>query len=202
MRKGQVVFQWTVALLLALTILAPVPAFAQAATGLQIFVLVDGVKGESTDDKHKDWIDAFSYGDGVSQGAANPAYTSYGAMLPDFAAIAIVKQIDAASPKLREACATGKHFKKVTIEMYENGFRFFQVTLEEVMIASVQAVMPDLTSMPALTAAASPSVWVLQEKVGFAFAKITWLYTKQKRPDGSGGGNVTGGYDFKARAAR
>jgi len=200
MRKGQVVFQWTVALLLVFCMITPVTVLAQTA-GLQIFVQVDTIKGESTDDKHKDWIDVFSYGDGVNQGV-NPAYSSYGAMLPDFAAIAIVKQIDAASPKLREACATGQHFKKVTIEMYENGFRFFQVTLEEVMIASVQAVMPDLTSMPALTAAASPSAWVLQEKVGFAFAKITWVYTKQKRSDGSGGGNVTGSFDFKTRSAR
>jgi type VI secretion system secreted protein Hcp len=200
MRKGKTIFQWTVALLLAFCVMTPVTALAQTATGIQIFVQVDTIKGESTDAHHKDWIDAYSYGDGVSQGAANPAYRSYGAMLPDFASIAIVKQIDAASPKLREACATGDHFKKVTIEMYENGFRFFQVILEDVMIASVQAVMPDLTSLPALTAAASPSVMVLQEKVSFNFAVIQWTYTKQK-PDGSAGGNVTGKYSFKTRSA-
>lgn len=136
MRKGKTIFYGSVALLLVFCVMTPVPVLAQVPPGLQIFVQIDTIKGESTDKDHKDWIDAFSYGDGVSQGV-NPAYTSYGAMLPDFAAITIVKQIDAASPKLREACATGKHFKKVTIEMYENGFRFFEVILEEVVIASV-----------------------------------------------------------------
>jgi type VI secretion system secreted protein Hcp len=34
--------------------------------------------------------------------------------------------------------------------------------------------------------------------VSFNFGKIKWTYTQQKRSDGSGGGNVTGGWDLQA----
>ena len=33
------------------------------------------------------------------------------------------------------------------------------------------------------------------ESVSFNYGKIKWTYTQQKRADGSGGGNVTGGWD-------
>ncbi|HTZ38834.1 MAG TPA: type VI secretion system tube protein Hcp [Syntrophales bacterium] len=198
MRKGKKVFYWTVALVLAFCIMAPGSALAQTA-GLRIFVNLGDIKGESTDKDHKDWCDAFSYGDGISQGV-NPAYRSYGAMTPDFAPITIIKQIDAASPKLREASAKGTHLSEVTIEMYEGQFRFFVVKLKEVVVSSVQAVMPDLTSMPVLTAASSPSVMVLQEKVSFVFGAIEWTYTKQ-RPDGTSGGNVSAKWSLVRGAA-
>lgn len=195
MRKGKKVLYWSVAMLLVFCVLAPVSAVAQ----IQIFVKVDGIPGESTNNKHKDWIDAFSYGDGVSQGY-NPAYSNPGAtgyaMRADFAPITIVKQLDAASPKLREATASGKHFKEVRIEFLEGIFKFFEVILKEAMISSVQTVMPDLASAPALLAASSPSVLVLQEKVSFVYASIEWTYTKQK-PDGSLGGKVSGSWDLQ-----
>jgi type VI secretion system secreted protein Hcp len=34
------------------------------------FLEIDGIKGESTDDKHKDWIEILSYSHGVSQSGA------------------------------------------------------------------------------------------------------------------------------------
>ena len=36
------------------------------------------------------------------------------------------------------------------------------------------------------------------EHVSFNFGKIKWTYTQQKRADGTGGGNVTGGWDLTA----
>jgi type VI secretion system secreted protein Hcp len=188
MRKGKTVFCCSVALVLAFCIMAPVSVLAQTA-GLRIFVNLGDIKGESTDKNHKDWCDAFSYGDGISQGV-NPAYRSYGAMRADFAPITIIKQIDAASPKLREASAKGTHIPEVTIEMYEGDFKFFVVKLKEVIVSLVQAVTPELTSMPALTATSSPSVYMLQEKVSFYYGAIEWTYTKQK-PDGTAGANIS-----------
>ncbi len=203
MKKGKTIYYWSMALVLALCVVVPVPAVAQTA-GLQIFVNIGGIPGESTDAHHKGWCDAFSYSDGVSQGY-NPAYSNPGggrqAMRADFAPISIVKQIDAASPKLREAAAKGTHIPQVTIEMYEGQFKFFTVKLKEVMVSSVQAVMPDLTSAPVLTAASSPSVMVLQEKVSFYYGAIEWTYTKQK-PDGSAGGNVSAKWDLQRNAAQ
>jgi type VI secretion system secreted protein Hcp len=199
MRKGKAIYYWPVALLLVFCLLAPASALAQ----IRIFVNFGDIKGESTDKDHKDWVDAFSYGDGVSQGF-NPAYSSPGgsaAMRADFAPITIAKQIDAASPKLREAAAKGTHLPQVTIELYEGQFKFFVVKLKEVMISSVQAVMPDLAAAPALTAASSPSVLVLQEKVSFVYGAIEWTYTKQK-PDGSAAGNVTAKWNLQMNRAQ
>jgi type VI secretion system secreted protein Hcp len=36
------------------------------------------------------------------------------------------------------------------------------------------------------------------ESLSFNYGKIKWTYTQQKRSDGSGGGNVTGGWDLTA----
>ena len=36
------------------------------------------------------------------------------------------------------------------------------------------------------------------EEVRFDYGKIKWTYTQQKRADGSGGGNVAGGWDLTA----
>ena len=36
------------------------------------------------------------------------------------------------------------------------------------------------------------------ENVSLNFAKVKWTYTQQKRADGSGGGNVAGGWDLAA----
>lgn len=94
-------------------------------------------------------------------------------MRGDFSPVTIVKQLDAASPKLRYAAAAGQHIKKVRIEMYEGQFRFF-------LVALVQTVMPDLASVPNMLTASSPSVLVLQERASFSYGKITWTYTKQK----------------------
>ena len=172
MRKGQNVFQWTVALLLALYILAPMPSLAQS---IQIFVKVDGIDGESTDSNHKAWIDAFSYGGGVSNSVSMAGGAVGRAGITEVSPVTIVKQIDKASPKLLETCALGKINKgKVTIQLYEGSSMFFEVILDHFFISSVQAVMPDLASMPALTAASSPSAQFLQERVSFVFGRITW----------------------------
>jgi type VI secretion system secreted protein Hcp len=34
------------------------------------------------------------------------------------------------------------------------------------------------------------------ESVSFNYGKIKWTYTQQKRKDGTGGGNVSGGWDL------
>ena len=43
------------------------------------FLKIDGVPGESTDDKHKDWIEVLSYSTGVSQKSSGSASTAGGA---------------------------------------------------------------------------------------------------------------------------
>ena len=53
----------------------------------------------------------------------------------------LTKYVDKASPKLMEACATGKHISKAKIEMCRAGgsqLPYMVVNLEEIIISTVQ----------------------------------------------------------------
>ena len=102
----------------------------------------------------------------------------------------IVKQVDKASPKLYEFCSSGKHLKDVTLEVCRAGgdkVKYLEVKMEEVLISGVS---------PGGSAKGTDNLPV--EEVRFDYGKIKWTYTQQKRADGSGGGNVAGGWDLTA----
>src|SRR5215831_10960540 len=106
------------------------------------YLQLDGIPGESTDDKHKDWIEVLSFGHEMLQpvsstkssaGGASSGRTQHG----DFA---ITKYVDKSSPKLYEAVSNGKHLSKAKIEVCRGGgsqVKYLEITLEEVMISLV-----------------------------------------------------------------
>ena len=71
------------------------------------YLQITGIKGESTDDKHKDWIEILSFNWGVSQMASASQSTSGGgtSQRAAFQDLSIVKMMDSASPLLFKACA-------------------------------------------------------------------------------------------------
>jgi type VI secretion system secreted protein Hcp len=156
------------------------------------FLKIEGVPGESTDDKHKDWIEILSFNHGVTQPSSATASSAGGGTtervnLSDYS---VVKHLDKASPKLHELCCTGKHIPTVTIELCRAGgdkLKYMEVKMEQVIISGVQA-----------GGTAQGGDTLPTESVSFNFGKIKWTYTQQKRSDGSGGGNVTGGWDLTA----
>ena len=155
------------------------------------FIKIDGVPGESLDDKHKDWIEILSFNHGISQPSIGTRSSTGGASAErcDHEDLVITKQVDKASPKLYELCSTGKHIATVTIELCRAGgdkVRYIEVKMEQVIISSVHpSGHAHGNEFPA-------------ESVAFNYGKIKWTYTQQKRSDGSGGGNVTGGWDLTA----
>lgn len=153
------------------------------------FLKIDGIPGESTDDKHKDWIEVVSFTHGMEQPASATASSVGGATAErvNHGTFDIVHLIDKASPKIYEACCTGKHIKEVTFEMCRAGgdkVKYFEVKLEQVLVSRVS---PSGTA----TDQGFP-----QEFVSFSYGKIKWVYTQQKREDGAGGGNVSAGWDL------
>jgi type VI secretion system secreted protein Hcp len=156
------------------------------------FLKIEGIPGESTDDKHKDWIEILSFSFGATQPASGSASTGGGASaervnLQDFS---IVKALDKASPKIFEFCCTGKHIKDVTIELCRAGgdkVKYMEFKLEEAIVSSYR---------PGGSAQGGETLPL--EEVTFNFGKIKTTYTQQKRADGSGGGNVVGGWDAVA----
>ena len=83
------------------------------------FLQIEGIPGESTDEKHKDWIEILSYSHGVAQSGAGSrssggAATSGKCSHQDFS---IVKTLDKASPTLNAFCSNGTHIDKITLEL-------------------------------------------------------------------------------------
>lgn len=154
------------------------------------FVNFGDIKGESTDKDHKDWVSIMGYHESVAHSfvAQKTGASSTAAAHSEFS---ITKLIDAATPKLYEACATGKHIKEVTIDLAsaKRGSPYLQIKLEDVVITGVAN-----SSDPA-----SP-VQIPSETVSLAHGAIKVTYTKQK-PDGTAGGNVSAKWDLTQGAS-
>jgi len=171
-----------------------------------MYVNADGIKGEATDDKHKDWIQVLSYTHAMSMpvsstkssaGGGTSGRTQHG----DFS---ITKHVDIASPPLYAAVSNGKHIKTVTFEMCRAGgsqLPFMTVTMGQVVVSGVQQNGPSSNgSSPLGTAQSSQTVSnedvLPTETVTFNYGTIEWKYTQQKRTDGSGGGNTSAKVDL------
>ena len=153
------------------------------------FLKIDGIDGESTDAKHKDWIEVLSFSWGVSQPASGSASTAGGAthQRANFQDFSIAKTLDKASPKLALACSDGTHIKKITLELCRAGgdkVKYMEYLLEECIVSSCGE---------GGGGGGEPT-----DSVSFNFGKINWTYTQQKRADGSGGGQIAAGWDLIA----
>jgi len=156
------------------------------------FLKVDGIPGESTDDKHKDWIEVLSYHMGVSQPATG-SRSSGGAASAEranFSDLSIVKALDKASPKLFLACAKGDHITKVTLELCRatgDKQSYMKYDLSDVIVSSVR---PGGSSHGAET--------LPLEEVAFNYGKIEKTYTETDHGTGKAKGNVAANWDLKA----
>lgn len=155
---------------------------------IDVYLQIDGIKGESTDDKHKDWIECLSVQFGVSQPRSATASTGGGhtAERCEHQDIALSKLADLSTPILLQTCSAGKTIPKAKFEfMRADGkgerIKYFEIELENVLIGAVN---------PTVTEGA-----ILHENVGLKFSKIKWKYTQQK-VSGGAGGNTAGGWDL------
>lgn len=155
---------------------------------LDFYLQLDGVKGESSDSRHKDWIELSSVNWSISQPRSATASTGGGhtAERADLSEISVSKLVDLASPILAQLCACGKTIPKAKLEMMRadgNGepIKYFEVELENVLIAHLA---PSFGSGDFST-----------ENLGLKFSKVKWKYTQQKITGGSSG-NTAGGWDL------
>lgn len=155
------------------------------------FLKIEGISGESNDDRHKDWIEVLSYNFSVTQRPSGSASTGGGASAEraNFSDFSVVKTLDKASPKLFEACATGKHIPTVTLELCRAGgdkLKYMEYKLSNVIISM---------NRPGGTSHANEALPV--EEISFNYGKIELAYTQQSRADGSGGGQVAAGWNLE-----
>jgi len=106
------------------------------------FLKLDGISGESADAKHKGEIDLVSFGWGESNSfSIGSATGGAGGGKMKFDEFKIVKKVDAATPPLLLACATGQHIKQGTLVVRKAGgvqLEFLKVTLNLLFVKDIQ----------------------------------------------------------------
>lgn len=155
---------------------------------IDVYLQIDGIKGESQDDKHKDWIECESVNWGLIQPRSATASTGGGhtAERVEVQEVTFSKLADLSSPILMQTCAMGKTISKAKFEFMRadgNGtpVKYFEIELENVLIGAIT---------PGIEAGS-----ILAEHVSLKFSKVKWKYTQQKIGGGTGG-TTMGGWDL------
>lgn len=151
-----------------------------------IFAKIGDIKGDSTDNKHKDEVEVLSYSWGVTNTGSTGSGGGGGAGRATFQDLSIVHKIDRASPQLLQACATGQHLKEATITFRKAGKGqqdFLIIKMNDVIITGVVQ--------------SAPSSEAGSETVSLEFAKVDWEFKPQKT-DGSLDAGIHFKFDIKA----
>jgi type VI secretion system secreted protein Hcp len=155
------------------------------------FLKISDIPGESTDDKHKDWIEVLSYAHGLSQpattrstaGAASGERCNH----QDFS---VVKVLDKASAKLALFCCNGKHIPSVKLELCRatgDKTKYMEYLMTDVIVSSVR---------PGGSSHGGENLPL--EEVSFNYGKIEWTYTETDHGTGKPKGDVKANWDLKA----
>lgn len=149
---------------------------------------VDGIEGESLDEKHKGEIEIDSFTWGVTQEGSTGRGGGGGTGKANYSDIKFVKRADKASPKLVKAASSGEHIKSAVLTCRKASGKggqveYLKITLEDVMVNSFQS-----------SGAAGGGSSVPSESFSFNFAKIKYEYMPQKA-DGTLEGAISASYD-------
>jgi type VI secretion system secreted protein Hcp len=150
------------------------------------FLKIDGIKGESQDDKHKGEIDIMSFSWGLSN-AGEVTGSGIGSGKVSFQDIHFVKKTDASSPLLMLNCAGGNHIKEANFVVRKAGgtqLEYLKIKLTDVLISSLK---------PGGSAGALPT-----EQLSINFSKVEMTYQPQGADGKAQGGPILAGFDVKA----
>jgi type VI secretion system secreted protein Hcp len=151
------------------------------------FLKIDGIDGESSDDKHKGEIDVLSFSWGSTNSGVSATGGGGGAGKVDMGDFHFTMAVNKATPKLMLACASGQHFKTAVLVCRKAGGEqqeYHKVTMSDVLVSSYQT-------------GGSAGEIVPTEQFALNFAKIEYEYKPQKA-DGSLDAAVKAGWDLKA----
>lgn len=153
---------------------------------VDMFLKIEGIKGESTDDKHKDEIEILSYSWGASQSGTLAFGGGGGAGKVQFQDFHFTSRVSKASPLLFLGCATGEHIKDATLSARKAGEKqedFLVIKLNDVLVSSYQAGGSSGGDIPT-------------DQISLNYSKIEFSYVPQK-PDGGLDAPVRTGWDLK-----
>lgn len=158
---------------------------------VDMFIKIDGIKGEAFDAKHKDEIDILAWSWGASNAGSGHAGGGGGSGKANIQDISVTKYVDKASPILFGKCCEGNHIKEAVLTVRKAGgkdpLEYLKLTLTDILVSSVST-------------GGSGGQERLTENVLLNFAKFKLEYTPQKA-DGSAEGAVPFAFNIKENKA-
>ena len=142
------------------------------------FLTIASIPGEVVDDRHPGAIEVLNWSWAVSNAAPAGGGAGGGRIgKPTLADVAVSLRLDAATPRLFDACARGIHLKEVLLSARRAGMigDYFTVRMQEAVVTSA-------------TTAFSGEEPAVQIALGFATVTLTYQTTL---PDGSLGDPVS-----------
>jgi type VI secretion system Hcp family effector len=156
---------------------------------LEAYLQIEGVPGETLSEGYENWIELQDFDLSASQTASATSTSSGGATSGRayMSDMLVRKAVDNATPKLHEACCSGKHFKQVSVHLFRAGdpkVKYLEIKLEEVIISSFTILGngDHESSFPS-------------ELVALNYGRIQLIYAKQSRQTGQSAGQIAGGWD-------
>ena len=151
------------------------------------FLKIEGLKGESTDSKHKEEIELESFSWGARNGTTIGSATGgAGAGKGVGLEFVITKRADRTSPMFYLACTSGTHFKEAFLTCRKAGGEqqeYFKAKFTTVFTTNYQ------------THGETGAGGLVLETITMVYGALEIIYKEQK-PDGSLGGEVKQGWNF------
>lgn len=148
---------------------------------VDMFLKLEKIKGESTDDKHKEEIDVLAWSWGASQSGSFHTGGGGGAGKANFQDLSFTKWVDKSSTVLLQHVAKGTHIPKGKLTVRKAGgekpLEYLTINLEKIMVTSVST-------------GGSGGEDKLTENVTLNFARVEVVYKEQDESGGQKGGDV------------
>src|SRR5262249_44908643 len=106
------------------------------------FLKIEGVKGESADDKHKDEIDVLSWSWGATQTGTTHSGGGAGAGKANVQDMTVTKYLDKSTPILLKFCMTGTHIKEALLTVRKAGgkpLEYVKIKLMDAIVSSIHS---------------------------------------------------------------
>jgi type VI secretion system secreted protein Hcp len=143
---------------------------------VDMFIKLDGIKGESGDKSHKEEINVLAWSWGMSNSGSAHLGGGAGSGKVNVQDLSLTKYIDKSSPDLMLCCCNGKHIAKAQLTVRkagESALEYLIIKLEDILITAVST-------------GGSGGEDRLTENVTLNFAKVDVEYTEQNAQGGAG----------------
>jgi type VI secretion system secreted protein Hcp len=159
---------------------------------VDVFLKLDGIKGESTDDKYKNEIDVLSWSWGMTQSGTTHLGPGAGSGKVQVSDLSFSKYCDTATPAIMKHCCDGKHIPSGLLVVRKAGgesqVEYFKVKMEEILITSYQ------------TGGSKDGLDRIVEHLTLNFAKYLATYTSQT-VKGTAGAAASQGWNMATNVA-